>query len=140
MSRTVEQWFAQGDELGKKLAEVLVPKPWKHRWHRKPRGFRKCIKCDMKHRDWKDGDCTVPDPIDTEDTAFALKELRKHRKQCFGPVFTKHLIPAMIEVYRHYNRTCGHVERQELFRWFLFEAPAEALLIAAAKAVEGKEE
>ncbi len=62
--RTPEEWLAlDDDELGLELAKVFTPGPWKHRWHRKPRGFRKCTKCEMRHRDWKDELCPVLDPI-----------------------------------------------------------------------------
>lgn len=63
--KTAQQWLALPDkDLPVELGRVLTPKEeWKHRWHKYPRGFRKCTKCEMKHRYCKDDSCSVPDPV-----------------------------------------------------------------------------
>ena len=151
-NRTAKEYLALGDdELGVEAAKVLAKKPWKHDWQE---GFwdepgtmaitLRCRKCKFFAKDMKRDEpseyCTVPNPLDVTDLGEALKQFRKHKDQCFGAVNTKLLMPAMREIYKHYTRTGGHIERQEMFRWFLFEAPAEALFIAACLAAEGSKE
>ena len=135
MSRTATEWLEEAD-LSLELAKVLVDKPWEHdRHYSYDLDGTSCLKCKCKTEELHDP-CPVPDPIDIKDSSSALRALREYKGQCFGPVFAKPLIPAMLEVYRHYNKTGGHVESQELFRWFLFDAPNEALWIAAAMCKE----
>ena len=134
--QTPEQWLALGDKLPGKLGEVFTPKEeWKHT--RKTRGRRthSCLKCDKDLRTVRDfgkhDPCSVPDPIKM-DLGTALERFRQMPK-------TKQTIKVMQKIYRLETGERATLDRT-LLEWFLFNASAETLLIAAAMAAERSKE
>lgn len=134
MSMTVEQWLAQGDDLPVKLAEVFISEEeWKHDFVRVG-NVRSvvyvCRKCDKNQ--WpKTSNCSVPDPIKI-DLGTALERFRQMPK-------TKYTVKVMHKIYRLQTGVRATLGRT-LLEWFLFNASAETLLIAAATVAERSKE
>ena len=139
--RTAQQWFAL-DNLPTELGRVFTPGRQYHTWPEYQRyGAITCSKCGLKwNQHTAHSPCPVPDPIDIKDWNTAMEHFRQYAAICFGLVRQQPLIPAMEDIYRHYNEVGSEIDREELFYWFLFKAPTEALLVAAAMAKERSKE
>ena len=137
--KTAAEWLALGDELPRKLAEVLTPGPWKHDVKAITAQHVKCNKCRktvcVKGQKWdfpNSQPCPVPDPIVIDwNTA----------KYWQGKIdLTLEPFLEMYEVV--FDRERASVNIKELMGWMiaLFEPEdAKYVLIAAALAEGAKE-
>ena len=137
-TKTVEEWFALGDDLPLELGRVLTPGPWNHTWEE---GFwnesetmrisLRCSKCKVFTKDTKRDTpsqyCSVPDPITIDgNTAMAWRD----------KTVGKGLLLYMKKMWEW----SGYELEISFPQWLLSYAQPKHLLIAAAMAAEGEEE
>ena len=117
---TPEQWLKIPEQdLPVKLAEVLIEKPWKHRWINTG-GIEHCKICrEMWSRKAKVAECVYSIKIDWN-TAMEWFRKTLPRKTILRQI-------------------CGP-EWVDPITWMLAEAQPKHYLIAAARAVEGVKE
>lgn len=143
MTRTVTEWLALSDELGKKLAEVLTPGPWKHYIKPiiDPEYSYGCTKCEKKNKSYArlafTADCSVPDPITIDwNTAMEWRDktVRKYGAKEFRRAMSR---TVMCQV----NTEPKTVHLQVLFgaNWFSVYAQPKHYLIAAAMSKDKNE-